>query len=144
MTPIQARDEMFTMLNTAWSTYALGVVGGTVLPEIRWQGNDYPLPPDPTKAFAKATVLHMSAGQTALSGRRWDRSGAFIIQCFGPISRKGLAIAEGLAKIALDSVEGQSSPGGIWFRHCRLMEIGASNSWEQINVVADFLYDEVK
>lgn len=149
MTPAQARDEMFALLRVAWGAGAAAVVGGAYIPVMIWQGQEPSKAPDQGKAYGRATVLHASGSQRSLAdetgAKRWDRRGVVMVQCFGPLSGgKGLTIADGLANIALNAYEGKSSPGGAWFRNCRLNEVGASDGLFQINVVAEFQYDEVK
>lgn len=146
MTITEARDEIFGMLKVHWDLHA-GDIFNPPAPII-WQGqvakqpsNEYP--------FARATVLHGSAGQSTLNtplSIRWKRNGVVIIQCFGPLSSaRGLAIAEALATVAKDAYEGQASVGGIWFRNCRVNEVGpTADGWYQVNAIADFTYDEVK
>ena len=64
-----------------------------------------------------------------------------MVQCFGPLANGGLTLAEALAKVAREAFEGSVSPGGIWFRKCRVNEIGPDANWFQVNMVADFEYD---
>lgn len=147
MTYDEARDEMFAMLKIAWDAGAGAIVSGAV-PSILWQGQEYG-PPALTAAYARATVHHNTGRQTSLTGeggqRRFTRYGIVFIQIFVPVSFKNpLTIASKLGKVALDAYEGRSSPGGIWFRNARLNEIGPADGWEQVNVVAEFQYDEVK
>jgi hypothetical protein len=42
----------------------------------------------------------------------------------------------------MDVFQGKSTPGGVWFRDVRLLETDAEGHWSQVNVVADFTYDE--
>lgn len=147
MTFLESRDEMFTMLLTAWNLNAMAVVG--LIPAIQWQGLDIsPIPPQGVP-FGRATVHHIEGGQSTLGNSQgkntYERVGILTFQVFGPLgSGKGLTIAEGLANIALNAFEGKASPGGIWFRNCRLNEVGVTDGWFQINVLAEFTYDEVK
>jgi hypothetical protein len=143
---IQARDEIFSLIRNYFNSQ------GSTVP-ILWQGIPIDKPPDTSDlsyaaGYARATVLHSGGRQSTLggkSGTRFDRSGVVIIQCFGPIGiGKGLTNAEQIATMALDALEGKTTPGGIWFRNCRPNDIGPADGWFQINVVAEFLYDEVK
>lgn len=146
MTPDEAVDEIFTMLNTSWLTNSLNVV--EQVPEILWQGRSYGAPPVDA-CYARASVKHNTSLQTSLASdvgtRRFTRYGIVLIQVHVPIGiRNPLTTARKLGKIALDVFEGRSSPGGIWFRNCRLNEIDPTDGWQPVNVVAEFSYDEVK
>lgn len=147
MTHEQARQEMMDMLREEWASRAGAVVGGAA-PEVLWQGMEKNTPPSLEVAYARATVRHFTGGQGSLGtpgNRRFNRTGAIFVQCFAPLGiRNPLTIAAGLGRIALDAFEGRSSPGGIWFRSCRLNEIGPTDGWYQVNAIAEFTYDEVK
>lgn len=149
MTYGQARDEMFAMLKARWDLFAPATVDNAYTPDVFWQGKVYSTPPPVGKAFARATVLHAAGRQASLAGeggaRRFSRRGMVMVQCFGPnAGSEGLTIAEALGKIVTDTYEGQASPGGIWFRNCRINEVGPDDGWFQVNAYADFIYDEVK
>jgi hypothetical protein len=141
MTITEARDEIFALLRNEWIAHA------SALP-IFWQGETHINPPDQSQGYARATVLHSTGGQSSLGGTngvRFSRQGVAIIQCFGPLGiGKSLTISEEIASMALDAFEGKTTPGGIWFRNCRFNEIGPADGWFQINVIAEFIYDEVK
>ncbi|HEY6019460.1 MAG TPA: hypothetical protein VIY48_06050, partial [Candidatus Paceibacterota bacterium] len=105
-------------------------------------------PPDMSKPYARATVLHATGKQATLAGpggARWERRGVCIVQCFGPLKNgRGLTVAEGLATVAKNAYEGKASPEGIWFRNCRINEVGSADGLYQVNAIAEFYYDEVK
>jgi hypothetical protein len=134
---------MFSMLNDAWKAN----VKITPLPEIRWQSRTYHTPPEPTKPFARAVIMHASGGQVSLAGpggTKWSRRGVCIVECLSPIKDGGgLSTALVLAEVARNAFEGQSTQE-LWFRNCRINEIGEAEDWFQINVVAEFYYEEVK
>jgi hypothetical protein len=69
-----------------------------------------------------------------------------IVQVFAPLTAgEGLTQAEALAIIARDAFEGKTAGAGqVWFRNVAINEIGPDGPWFQINVSADFLYDETK
>lgn len=142
----EARDEMFAMLLSAWENGAGDVLG--YLPDILWQGQEKG-PPSLEFAYARASVVHNTGRQASLAGeagaKRFRRTGILFVQCFAPLGIENpLTIADNLGRIVLDAFEGRSSPGGIWFRSCRLNEIGPTDGWYQVNVIAEFSYDEVK
>ena len=56
----------------------------------------------------------------------------------------GLSGARVLGKVVVDAYQGKSTPGGAWFRNVRLQEVGPDGNWSQVNVVAEFTYDEIQ
>ncbi len=57
---------------------------------------------------------------------------------------EGLELAYSLAETVVSAFEGTTTERGVEFRNTRLNEIGPDGDWFQINVLADFTYDEVK
>lgn len=141
-----AGPEMNKMFEDAWKSQAASIVG--YIPEIRWQGVEFKDTPDLTKAYVRVTDRHIAPGGHNLGGRgstRYTRYGIVFIQVYVPLSlHNHLTFARGLGRIARDAYEGRSSPGGVWFRNCRMSEIGPTDGWFQVNVTNDFTYDEVK
>lgn len=137
---LEAIDDMFEVVRAAWDT--------TVWPEenIMWpdMGNEIPATPDP---WIRVRTVFGSGGQATLANhegrRRFRRDGTIIIQLFTP-SGEGLSRAWELGKVLVDALEGTATPRGVWFRNTRPNDIGPDGDWYQINVLADFEYDEVK
>lgn len=133
----QARDDIFSAFKAAW--------GVTTFPVV-WPDKPAEKPSGRTP-WARVTIRHAGGFQATLSNingqRRWRRNGVVIVQVFTP-SGEGLSRAYDLAKIACDAFEGVSTPRGVWFRNARINEVGPDGDWQQVNVLADFEYDEVK
>ena len=55
-----------------------------------------------------------------------------------------MSVADEIAQIVLDAFEGQSSPGGVWFRNATPQERGQDGVWTRTDVVIEFTYDESK
>ncbi|AAT69471.1 gp77 [Alphaproteobacteria phage PhiJL001] len=127
-----ARDELLTLFQTAWDANS----GGVKL--YYWDLTDTPPTAD---EWARVTVRHTGGNDAALGGRIFERTGFATVQIF-TIHGRGLSRADELAKVAVDAFQGQSTPGGIWFRNVRLVEVGQDGKWFQNNVVADFEYTE--
>ena len=73
------------------------------------------------------------------------RLGLVSVQSFSPLSEGGgLSLAQKSAIIARDTFEGVGTASGIWFRNVRIQEIGATGTWYQMNIIADFEYDEIR
>lgn len=136
------------MMRDAWRGASGAVVGGAD-PVVLWHGL-FPEVPAPEDApYARISVKHDNGlGQTSLGGvgrRQFTRTGHVFVQCFVPLGiGNPLTIALRLGRIALNAYEGHSSPGGIWFRNCRINEVGPADGRYQVNAVIQFTYDEVK
>lgn len=147
MTHEEARDAMYQMFREEWAANSGDIVGGSA-PEVIYHGVSVDTPPALTLPYARASVKHFTGGQGSLGevgNRLFNRTGAVFVQVFVPTGIGNyLTIALRLGRIALAAFEGRSSPGGIWFRSCRLTEIGPSDGRYQVNVTAEFTYDEVK
>jgi hypothetical protein len=135
MTYQQARDELSKLFNDAWSPRRVlwDDLGG--------------VPPANVSPWARFTIKHSEGVQSTLPDhlgqKRWTRIGTIHVQLFANRGA-GLKVLDPLCKIVGDAYEGQTTPGGAWFRNCRINEIGGSGEWFQVNVLIDFEYDEVK
>ena len=102
-------------------------------------------PPSDNIPWARVILRHTGGGQSSLAGevgtRRFTRSGILLIQLFTPIGR-GQFETYPLAQKVANAFE--DSRLDVWFRNIRIMERGTSGSSEQIDVLADFSYDEVR
>jgi len=139
LTYAEARDEMLKQLTDAW------VAHDSTLPML-YDDRPEDIPGDGT-AWARCHIQHNAGDQDTLAGpignRLFGRDGLIMVQIFAPIG-KGLSKADELAKVVADAFEGQSTPGGVWFRKVRLREVGPDKAWYQVNVVAEFNYVEAK
>lgn len=139
LTVAQARDEMLKAITDAWTA---GASGAPMFYDDR-PGE----PPKDGKAWARVNIKH-TVGQQAtianpIGNSLFRRDGIITVQIFTP-SGQGLKLADQLAKVVLDALEGQSTPGGVWFRKVRLREVGPDGTWFNLNVLAEFNYDEAK
>lgn len=139
LTVAQARDEMLTLITAAWTANA----GGLPLFYDDRPGE----PPTNGTGWARVNIQHNLGAQSTISNpignNLFRRDGLLTVQIFAPIG-KGLSQADALAKVALDAFEGKSTPNGVWFRKVRMREIGPDKSWFNVNVYAEFNYDEAK
>lgn len=131
----QARDVMNAMLQD-------GMPGGIIL---QFAGDDKLLiPSNPNADWCRVSVNHVLGGQETLASfngvRRYNRTGTIIVQCFAPLSDRGLTRSEETAEHAVRVYEGKAGAGGIWFRNVRSVEVGANDGWYQFNAIAEFDY----
>lgn len=130
----QARDEMYGVFLKVWDkTYP--VVWGT-LPGT---------PPASETPWARVTIKHSGGGQSSLAGetgtRRFKRIGIIRISVFVPAGGDQVIGYELAQKVANAYEDAKLD---VWFRNIRIKEQGVSGAFEQIDVLADFLYDEVR
>ena len=137
MTFDEARDVMVGVFYSAWKT--LGSL------PIVWTDIPGDVPKGET-VWARVTLRHATGGQASLAGedgaRRWKREGTLFVQVFAPVgdgSVKVYATAQAVSN-AFQSARGLS----VWFRNIRINEVGTSGAFEQINVLVDFTYDDVR
>ena len=139
-----AKDEMLGALKSRWDADTPAVYGGSI-PTIFWDGVP-PAKPDPTASWAFPTIRHAAGSQVSLSDpsglRRFEKNGIITVSVFSPIV-KGFPLGETLAEIAKKAFEGRSTPGGVWFKNVRIVEVGPDGPWYQWNVLAEFRYDEL-
>lgn len=137
LTQPQAVDEIYGVLNDAWTPSGLPLYfedtrSERTAEEIAW---------------AVAFIRHAAGFQATLCGeigqRTFTRLGYITVQIFSPVAR-GLHEARALAKVVTDAYEGFSTPGGVWFRNVRMNEVGREGDNFQVNVVAEFRYDEIR
>ncbi len=135
MTFLDARDEMLAVFLAVWNTTGHPIVwtdlpGDVPTTEISW---------------ARVTVKHAIGKQGSLAGevgnRMFDRKGTIFIQIFTPVGDGGVTAYQ-LAQLVVNAY--QDARLDVWFRNTRIKEVGASGAFEQINVLTDFHYDDVR
>ena len=138
LTYAQARDEILVLLKTAWDAGA--GTAAMLYPDLAQE-------PPKAGSWARASVNHVAGQQGSLAGAsglvRYERRGVVVVQIFTEAGT-GLSSADALATIVSDAFEGQTTPGAVWFRNVRINEIGPDGQWYQLNVLAEFLYDQYK
>jgi hypothetical protein len=105
--------------------------------------------------WARWRCQHSTGNQASLANvigrRRWNRSGSIIVQVFTPLNASELS-AYDTAEIVVGAYEGKTTPSGVWFRNVRVQEANRDingglqanvSLWQQRNVIADFLYDQI-
>jgi hypothetical protein len=143
-----ATDEMLTAFRTAWEAGAGAYNGGSV-PEVRYDGIGEEGPPDGEEPWARVAVRHATSEQATLSSgagfKRMEKRGIIAIQVFYPLALGGGPTGNSgkLAEVAKNAFEGTETPSHVWFRNARIIAVGADGPWYQLNVLADFVYDEL-
>lgn len=134
---VTARDDIFTLFKAVWDT-----TGHPVGYPDRANQN---IPPSTVIPWARVSLSHVGATQAVLSddtsGKRFTRTGIFTVQIFSPIG-DGNDVGYALAQTVADGIQGKATTNQVWFRNVRVNEVGPSGAWFQINVIADFEYDQ--
>ncbi len=102
--------------------------------------------PDSATVWARVTLRHATGGQASLSGPingcvRHNRAGTVIVQIFAPFGG-GMKAAYDAAKIVANAFEDANEE--VSFTKIRINEIGINGDSQQINVLSDFTYDEMR
>lgn len=132
MTPDQARDEMLAVFKAAWDTTGLQATYTDIPGSV----------PDTEAAWARVTIQHADGGQTGFGAtevKRFTNVGILTVQVFAP-KGDGKTEAYRLAQLVL--VAYCQARGSVWYRKQRIREAGSDGAYEQINVLADFNYDD--
>ncbi len=132
LTIAEARDEIQTLFTEHWTANS----GGVPL-HYRDVKHDAPA----SGNWARATINHGFPGPPTLGMTIKERAGVFSVQIF-TVFGDGLSSADTLVRVAMQALEGKSTPGGVWFRNVRPSEVGRDGIWFQTNVTADFEYHE--
>lgn len=137
----QARDAILGTFKTAWDAQTPPV------PPVVYDGISGE-PPRDGGVWARVSVKHGPSAQATIGGspgnKRFRRIGFVVIQLFVPIGQ-GLTVADRYAKVAVDAFEGKATkPDGAFFYNVRANEIGPTDDWFQMNILAEFQWDEVK
>lgn len=140
LTRAEARDEMMAVVNTALTSYDANF-------RVLWVDDDSKKRPKSRRAHAIVGVYHTAGHQatmgTIATGRTFRRYGYIEVLVHAP-EGDGLTLADELATIVHDALEGITTDGGVIFRNVRAVEEGKSGSFSVTNVTADFEYDQIK
>ena len=134
MTYKEARDYIYGIFHAVWDNNW----------PVAW--GDLPAtPPSNDTAWARVRLQHTNGGQSTLCGesgsRRFARRGIVTISIFVPVGG-GQTKAYELAQMVANAYE--DARLDVWFRNTRIREMGASGAFEQVDVLSDFHYDEVR
>jgi hypothetical protein len=84
------------------------------------------------------------SGETAIGNRVFTRTGFITVRVFVPAGERGLEVANDLCKTIVNAFEGKTIDG-VSFHNVGPKTVGPDGAgWFQVNVRADFEFDEVK
>lgn len=136
MTFQEARDVICGIFFQAWKPLGFPVVWTDVPSEV----------PTGQTVWSRVVIRHEWAEQGSLGDfqgkKRWDRSGTVFCQIFSPVGEGSKTLYD-VAQIVVDAFQASRHPN-VWFRNIQLNEAGSDGAFEQINVTANFQYDDVR
>lgn len=142
-----ARDDMLGVFKTKWDADTPAVNGGAI-PGVYYDGVGEAGPGPHDEAWARVQIRHNLGEVAGIGGpagarQRTRKLGILTVQVFSPLEAGGgLTLAENLAKVAKSAFEAVVTTNGVIFRNVRAVEVGEDGPWYQINVIAEFEYDE--
>lgn len=133
MTYEEARDAIYKVFLDAWGDKP-----------VIWSDMSARVP-DESTPWARVILRHAVGRQASLASdkgtKRFNRAGILLIQIFTPIGR-GQTQGYQLATMVANAYEDVKLD--VWFRNTRINEKGSSGNSNQMDVLTDFLYDEVR
>lgn len=147
ITDIQAEDEIFGIINTAW-TAGLSAVTLPYIPKIYFPDKIVPVPPV-DEIFAECNLAIVIANQASLARYQgkstYETVGLAAIQIYSPKqSASALRTAKIIGGAIKDAFCAPSPSGEIWFRGQRLTPVAGNSTRNQVNVVVTCTYKTIK
>lgn len=116
------------------------------LPEISYDNKARPTE-DETKSWLRVTLRPATGIQETLGrvgNRRFERIGFLFVQIFTPLD-KGMQASDYLSDNIIDFIEGGETVGKIPFQNVSPPnDIGNEDTWNQVNISAEFMYHNLK
>lgn len=133
-----AEDSTFGAFNVAWAART-----PIDWPNVTVEG---PHLREGTDPWVSIHMLHDGSDQHTMGeegARVFTRTGSVVVQVFVPAGQRGLTDATALAMVASSAFEGRTVDG-VRFYRVGTKTVGRDGSWFQVNVTADFEFDEVR
>jgi hypothetical protein len=145
MTGIEARNEMFGVLQTAWNVaVALLDPAPTETPSIIWPGEAVP-EPDSALIYCTPNLEILTKNQKTLrriqNKSLFETSAIFSTSIFAPKSDLTALSVALILGAAVEVAVSKASPSGcIWFRGARSGPANGTETQNQVNVVATCVF----
>lgn len=135
MTPEEARDEMFGIIQTVATARTVAMTYPDVPGKV----------PIANSPWGRLLLRHATGGQASLTGGlgtvKFEAAGLLWLQLFFP-KGDGLTKAYQESQYFLNAV--RKHRGSVWFRNMRVMERGDDGGFERVDVLAEFQYTDVQ
>ena len=102
-------------------------------------------PPDQgVDPWARATIQTGASRQVAFGDgvRRFENEGILTVQIFTLVGI-GQNLVKNLTDVVLSAVRAHRTTNGVIFRDTNIVTVGAGDKWFQVNVLTDFVVDEL-
>jgi len=142
-----ATSEMLALFKAAWDAGEESAPVAVFWPNVRDDVNTAKQSPtDAALPWARIGIQHVSGRQTSVGSpdgsRRFEHAGLITVELRVPMGR-GPGLANRLATVAANAFRGKTTASGVTFRNPRPRETGADGPWHRVDVLVEFLYDEV-
>ena len=149
--PQAARKVLFAAVDACYAgAAAIALIG--YAPHVRYQGAEEATLPGADKFWLRASTQGVTNRQrghrmpiTGVSKPVYDNQGFITLQIFAPMnSPDDYAKGELLAQLGQAIFMASEVGGSIWFRNPRIQELDNDGTWYRWNVIADYLFSQVK
>lgn len=150
MTYLEARDETFEVFHDALTSLAVGIIG--YVPEVRWDGIEYPSKPDIKKYYVKTYFEEIESSQRAFtqcvsgspSGKLFASTGMAMFSVHGPSfesnsKRKSEELGQALRKV----FRLPRPNSDLWFRNAKLANPYLMDNFFRSDLYIEFYFTEV-
>lgn len=127
-----ARDAVLQLFTSAFST----------VPEFEIRYDDDQRTDTPPPPWARLGMRHSGGGDSSIGGRRQVSRGFVFAQIF-TVPGDGLSLSDDVSKTVRDTVLAGRKSTGVLLRNVTAVEAGRVSGVSQVNVMADFEYDDV-
>jgi hypothetical protein len=154
-----ARDSMFATFKTAWDAGAAACVGSNPAFQLSthieggsvawWMVEPESIPP-PNDYWARVSLQSVLEGNASIGGangggqQKYSSAGLIFVQCFGPL--RDPQVGDKLFKLAIvarNAFRGVVTSANVWFRNARIQPVGSDGTFQIMNAVAEFQFDDV-
>lgn len=144
--PEQARDEMFTMVDTVVTGAITTLL--TYEPDTRWQGVEKSTEPNVSRIWLRIGKYETDEDRRYVSNSDNSKGvfkhiGLLSIEIFGPLL--DMTIYDKLnecGQLVRDAFRNKYSTNKIRFTKAKIIEVPNDNLWAKLNVIIEYEYDE--
>lgn len=121
----------------------------TALP-VKYPDRPPPVEPFPPAAGSWVRVSISDTGEGRLpplvgevGNRRYTADGILTVEIYA-LSGDGRTLAQQLGMAVLSAYRGKRTPGGVWFRRERVVDVGPDGNWWHVNAIIEYQYDTMQ
>ncbi len=138
----EARDAVISLIDVAWKAAPASSSIEMQYTNVQADKPNSSVPVASAVSWARTTVQVLAASQSTQGKRRFRTIGSVTVQIFTPFG-DGHTLGDTLSAIVLATLRGHvGSVDGIDFSDVTPVEIGVDGPWFNINVTAEFTFQE--